>query len=201
MEKKKVESFLAYREIYQQSIDTTENIKSTEDQEKTEGNETKTEPVDEESQDTPTSEDGDIDQERAFQTETAKDGLIGILYIDRINLRVAIAEGTDKEALRYSVGHFENTVFPGEKGNACFTGHRSYAFGQYFNRLDEMQVGDRIKILTLDQILEYEVTESFVVEPEDTWVLDPTEEEIITLITCTPVRIATHRLIVRAKRV
>jgi sortase A len=150
-------------------------------------------------------ENQDLSQES--ETASAKnsvvieENLIGIMNIEKIDLSVAIAEGTTKEALRYSVGHFEDTSLPGEVGNACFVGHRSYAFGEYFNRLDELEIGDQIEILTAKDTLTYEVTESFVVEPEDIWVLKQTDEEIITLVTCTPVRIATHRLIIRAKRV
>lgn len=137
----------------------------------------------------------------AKNTVVLEKNLIGIMNINKIDLSVAIAQGTTKEALKYSVGHFEDTSLPGEDGNACFVGHRSYALGEYFNRLDELEIGDHIEILTATDTLEYEVTESFVVEPEEIWVLDQTDEEMITLVTCTPVRIATHRLIIRAKRI
>lgn len=192
-----MQSFLNDRENYQQDLASVDNLETTQtpDAEEKMGSTAKQDIAKENE----TGNDSESEQNKG--TTITEDGLIGILSIDRINLRVAIAEGTDKEALRYSVGHFTDTALPGEPGNACFTGHRSYAFGEYFNRLDEVAVGDRIQILTLDQTLEYEVTESFVVEPEETWVLDPTEEETITLITCTPVRIATHRLIIRAKRI
>lgn len=124
--------------------------------------------------------------------------LIGVLQIPKINLKVAIAEGVTRDALRYSVGHFEETALPGDYGNSSIIGHRNYVWGEYFNRLDELEIGDKIKIERADKTYTYYVTEKFVVEPEETWVLDQGDEYTLTLITCTPIRIATHRLIIKA---
>ncbi|MFT4145473.1 MAG: class D sortase [Mobilitalea sp.] len=124
--------------------------------------------------------------------------LIGVLQIPKINLKVAIAEGVTRDALRYSVGHFEKTALPGDYGNCSIIGHRNYVWGEYFNRLDEIEVGDKIKIVRADTTYTYYVTEKFVVEPEEIWVLDQGDESTLTLITCTPIRIATHRLIIKA---
>ncbi len=124
--------------------------------------------------------------------------LIGVLQIPKINLKVAIAEGVTRDALRYSVGHFEKTALPGGYGNCSIIGHRNYVWGEYFNRLDEVEIGDKIKIVRADKTYTYYVTEKFVVEPEETWVLDQNDEYTLTLITCTPIRIATHRLIIKA---
>ncbi len=122
---------------------------------------------------------------------------IGILRIPKIDLTVALGEGTDKETLKYSVGHFSKTVNPGEIGNFSVIGHRSYTYAEFFNRLDEIEKGDLIMVESEKQTYTYTVTEKFVVEPEDTWVLDSGDDAEITLITCTPIRIATHRLIVK----
>lgn len=125
------------------------------------------------------------------------DGLLGIMEIDKIDLSVTIAEGTDNKSITLSVGHFPQTAMAGEKGNFAVVGHRSYRYGAYFNRLDEVEAGDIIRVKTVDGQFEYEVDEIFVVEPEEVWVLDSTDEATITLVTCTPIRTATHRLIVK----
>lgn len=122
---------------------------------------------------------------------------ICLLRIPKIGLDAVVAEGIGDSVLRYAVGHFEETPMPGEAGNSCLSGHRSYAFGQFFNRLDELEIGDRLLVERNEQVYTYTVTEIFVVEPEETWVLDQTADAQITLITCTPIRIATHRLIVK----
>ena len=89
----------------------------------------------------------------------------------------------------------------GEIGNCVIAGHRNYSFGKYFNRLNEVEIGDNIYVDTKDATYKYEVYDIIVVEPDDLSVLDNTDEEIITLYTCTPVVIGTHRLVVKAKRV
>jgi sortase A len=124
---------------------------------------------------------------------------LGILIIPKINLNVAVAEGTDSETLKYAVGHFEGTAMPGEKGNFSVAGHRNYTYNQYFNRLDEIKKGDEIRIRTNKGEFAYEVFDTFVVEPTEVSVLDKSEDATITLVTCTPIRVATHRLIIKGR--
>lgn len=125
------------------------------------------------------------------------EGLIGILEIDKIDLSVTIAEGTANKDIMYSVGHFKNTAMPGQEGNFAVVGHRSYTYGQYFNRLDELEVNDEIIIRDRENVYTYVVDSKKVVEPSEVSVLEPTEgEKRITLVTCTPITTATHRLIV-----
>jgi sortase A len=131
----------------------------------------------------------------------SKTGTIGIISIPKIDVNVALSEGIDTDVLKYAVGHFTETPMPGEQGNACFAGHRSYTYNQYFNRLDELDVGDIITVTAKGGEFEYEVYESKVVEPEEISVLDNTKGAEITLVTCTPIRVATHRLIVKGKMV
>lgn len=123
--------------------------------------------------------------------------LIGILTIPKINLTVAIGEGTDEKTLLHAVGHFPETTGPGEVGNFAITGHRGHIFGPFFLRLDQVGVGDSILVKSGAKTHTYQVTETFVVEPQDSWVLNPTEQAQITLITCTPTWINTHRLVVK----
>ncbi len=122
-----------------------------------------------------------------------------IVAIPKIDLKVAMSEGVDMETLKYAVGHFKGTADPGQTGNCCIAGHRSYTYSQYFNRLDEVKTGDEITIQTKNGTYTYVVYSTMVVEPSQLEVLDPTKDPELTLITCTPVRVATHRLIVKAK--
>ncbi|WP_446897320.1 class D sortase [Clostridium sp. LBM24168] len=126
-------------------------------------------------------------------------GAVGLLIIPKINLKVAIGEGTDMDTLRYAVGHFKDTALPGHKGNFAMAGHRSYTYGQYFNRLDELKIGDEIIVETVKGKYKYKIYNTRVVLPEQVEVLNPTKDATMTLVTCTPVRIATHRLIVSAR--
>jgi len=130
-----------------------------------------------------------------------KTGTIGIISIPKIDVNVALSEGVDDEILKYAVGHFTGTPMPGEKGNSCIAGHRSYTYNEYFNRLDELEIGDIIIATTRDGEFKYEVYESKVVGPEEISVLDNSNGSEITLVTCTPIRVATHRLIIKGKMV
>lgn len=133
-------------------------------------------------------------------TPTAVEGgAIGILTIPKIDLKVAVGEGVDMGTLKYAVGHFEGTAMPGKKGNFCVAGHRSYTYSEYFNRLDEVNKGDEISIQTKTGTFNYKVYDKTVVTPDHTEVLNSTTDATMTLVTCTPIRVATHRLIIKAK--
>lgn len=134
-------------------------------------------------------------------TTYAKDvnGTIGILTIPRIDLKVALSEGVDMATLKYAAGHFSGTAMPGQKGNFCVAGHRSYTYNQAFNRLDEVKIGDEIIVKATNGQFKYKVNDIKVVEPTEVSVLNKTDDATITLVTCTPIRIATHRLIVKGK--
>jgi sortase A len=126
-------------------------------------------------------------------------GAIGIMKIPKIDLKVAVAEGIDDETLKYAVGHFDGTAMPGEKGNFSVAGHRSYTYSEYFNRLDELNIGDDIIVKTKNGEFTYKVYEKKVVEPTEISVLDKTKDATVTLVTCTPIRVATHRLIIKGR--
>ena len=96
----------------------------------------------------------------------SKTGTIGIISIPKIQLIVALSEGVEADILKYAVGHFKGTPMPGNKGNFCVAGHRSYTYNQYFNRLDELKIGDKIIVTTLAGEFQYEVYKSKVVKPE-----------------------------------
>lgn len=111
---------------------------------------------------------------------------IAILEIPKINLKVVVAEGIEDNIIRYAVGHFEETAMPGEDGNFALAGHRNFDTGEFFLKIDRLNQGDEMKVTTLDgSVYTYSVTNSFVVQPEDTYILEESEEPIITLVTCT----------------
>ena len=90
----------------------------------------------------------------------------------------------------------------GEEGNCVIAGHRNYNFGKFFNRLDEVEENDLIYIDSPTQTYTYVVKEIKVVEPTDVEILDPVEgKQQLTLYTCTPLYIATHRLVIIAERI
>lgn len=116
--------------------------------------------------------------------ESIQDDIIGILSIPSVNIKYAVCEGTDVDTLKKSLGHFEGTAYPGEVGNFAVAGHRNSSFDRYFNRLDEVVVGDKITITTREATYTYVVTDTFKVQKEEVDVLDPTDYSSITLVTC-----------------
>ena len=128
--------------------------------------------------------------------------MMGTLEIPSIELNLPILEGATEESLASAVGHLTGTPFIGQEGNASLAGHRGYSFGRLFNRLDELEKGDTILATTEEGPLQYEVTDVFLVKPEDVSVLEPfSKGSTITLITCHPIRNPTHRIIVQAELV
>lgn len=128
--------------------------------------------------------------------------MTGVLIIEKINLKMIIMDGVDEETLRVAAGRMPGTGKFDEIGNVVLAGHRSYTFGKYFNRLDELEPGDRIVVQTKDKKLEYEVYRKHVIEPDDLSILEQSEtEKILTLFTCHPVVIANKRLVVHARQI
>jgi len=128
--------------------------------------------------------------------------MTGVLIIEKINLKMIIMDGVDEETLRVAAGRMTETGNFDEIGNVVLAGHRNYTFGKYFNRLDELEPGDKIIVQTKDKKLEYEVYDKFIIEPTDLSILKQSKtEKILTLFTCHPVAIATHRLVVQAKQI
>lgn len=128
--------------------------------------------------------------------------VIGLMAIPKIDVEILLVEGVSDQALQYAAGHMPGTALPGEVGNCSIAGHRSYTFGKYFNRLDELEPGDEIRITYGTQEYIYEVYETFLVLPTEVTVTEPQgNESVVTLITCHPVINPTHRLIVRGKLV
>lgn len=127
----------------------------------------------------------------------ASQSLVGKLEVPRLRLSVMIREGTEPATLRRAVGHIPGTALPGEDGNAAVTGHRD----TFFRSLKDAEKGDRIIVTTPNGEFDYVVRETRIVAPTDVWVLDPTPQPTLTLLTCYPfyyVSSAPDRYIVRA---
>lgn len=126
--------------------------------------------------------------------------VIGVIKIDKIKVRAPIVEGVTAGDLRVGIGHIPGTAGLGAAGNCVLAGHRSYTFGKFFNRLDELKTGDSISIITKNGVYKYKVFEKLVVKPQNVSVLKGNKKDsIISLITCTPIYIASHRLVVKAR--
>jgi sortase A len=126
--------------------------------------------------------------------------VLGIIQIKKIKVKAPIVEGVKSYNLSRAVGHIPGTSAIGQPGNCVLAGHRSYTFGKFFNRLDELVAGDEIIITTKKEDLTYKVSKISVVTPDDVSVLKgDSGENIITLVTCTPIYVASHRLIVNAE--
>lgn len=134
--------------------------------------------------------------------QASKQKVLGIIQISKIKVKAPIVEGVRSSNLKAGVGHIPGTAALGQTGNSALAGHRSYTFGKFFNRLDELAEGDEIIITTKKEELKYKVYKILVVTPDDVSVLKGSKDDnIITLITCTPIYVASHRLIVHARLV
>ena len=122
---------------------------------------------------------------------------IGRIEIPRLGVNAVVRAGSDARTLRLAVGHIPGTSLPGEPGNSGFAAHRD----TFFRRLGEIRPGDEVRIVTPEGTFRYEVEGTKVVQPSDVWVLDPTEQPALTLVTCYPfsyVGSAPQRFVVRA---
>ena len=132
------------------------------------------------------------------------DGVMGYVEIPKINVYVPIYHGTDEEVLKKGAGHLEATALPigGNYTHSVISAHRGLPSAELFTRLDEMEKGDLFYIHVLDEVLAYEVDQIEVIEPQDLEFLTPVEgRDLVTLLTCTPYAVNTHRLLVRGSRV
>ena len=124
---------------------------------------------------------------------------LAVLRIPKIRLEVAVLPGTDDFTLDRAVGHIDDTALPGTDGNSGIAGHRD----GFFRGLKDIVPGDAIELETLKGKEMYRVERTWVVNPEDVSVLDPTPVRSLTLVTCYPfyfVGAAPQRFIVRAVR-
>jgi sortase A len=125
---------------------------------------------------------------------------IGTIKIPRIGVDKIFVEGTGREDLKKGPGHYPGTPLPGQVGNAAIAGHRT-TYGQPFFNLDQLDPGDEIVTTSVVGTYTYAVTDTLVVHPEDTYVVDNTPDAQLTLTTCNPKFSARERLVIKAKLV
>lgn len=130
-------------------------------------------------------------------------GVMGTIRIPKISVRLPIYHGTSESALASGAGHLYGSSLPvgGRNTHAVLTGHRGLVEAAMFTRLDEMRVGDYFYIEVMGRTLGYQVDRITVIEPNDTSQLKIVPgEDRVTLMTCTPYGVNTHRLLVSATR-
>ncbi len=131
-------------------------------------------------------------------------GVMGYLVIPKLGETITIKHGTTEAVLQEHVGHVVNTSFPvgGRSTHAALSGHRGLPTASLFTDLDQLVVGDHFYIRVLDQTLAYRVDQILTVLPQETEHLAIEEgKDYVTLITCTPYGVNSHRLLVRGTRV
>lgn len=125
---------------------------------------------------------------------------IGEIRVDRIGLKTVITQGESDAILDLGAGHLADTPWLGQPGNVVLAGHRDTVF----RPLEGIRVGDVIEVTGRAAVTRYAVTSTKIVEPTDISVLDASETNTLTLITCFPfvyVGHAPHRFIVRATEI
>ncbi len=108
-----------------------------------------------------------------------------VIEIPDLNIKAPVLEGTDSKTLSIATGHFTDTGDIG-KGNYCIAGHSSIIYDEYFNNLKNIQLGYNVNLYDKNKnCYVYVVTETFIVEPNETWILKDFGDNRVTLVTCT----------------
>lgn len=132
------------------------------------------------------------------------DGMMAVVRIPSIQVTLPIYHGTEEGTLQTAVGHYEGSSLPigGDSTHAILTGHRGLPSARLFTDLDRLEKGDVFYIKVLGEILEYQVDQIQTVLPSELDSLSITPgEDYVTLVTCTPYGINSHRLLVRGTRI
>lgn len=131
-------------------------------------------------------------------------GMMGYISIERIDVNLPIYHGTSNKVLSKGVGHIEGTSLPigGIGTHSVLSAHRGLPSSKLFTDLDEVEVGDIFTITVLNKQLTYEIDKIVIVDPDEVENLEIEEDkDYVTLVTCTPYGINTHRLLVRGRRI
>ena len=131
-------------------------------------------------------------------------GIMGYITIEKIGVELPIYHGTSDAVLQVAAGHLESTSLPvgGASTHAVMSAHRGLPSAKLYTNLDQLEVGDTFTITVLDRTFTYEVDNISIILPTETDSLKVSEgKDYITLMTCTPYGINTHRLLVRGRRI
>ncbi|MCI9659564.1 MAG: class C sortase [Lachnospiraceae bacterium] len=139
----------------------------------------------------------------------SKDGVMGYLSIPKINLRLSVYHGTSEEVLQTGIGHLNGTKLPigGESTHSVLAAHRGLPSARLFTDIDQLEPGDLFYLHILDETFAYQVDQILpMVDKDDMETLQEalqiTEgEDYVTLFTCTPYGVNSHRLLVRGTRI
>lgn len=134
----------------------------------------------------------------------SSDGVIGYIDVPKINVYLPIYHGTSLDILARGAGHLEHSSLPigGKSTHSVISAHSAFPGETFFDYLTDLEEGDEFYIHVLDRTLKYEVDKISVVLPDDTAGLQIVDgEDYVTLVTCTPYSVNTHRLLVRGTRV
>ena len=140
----------------------------------------------------------------AYAQQLTVGGVMAYVDIPKINVYLPVQHGTDADTLEKSVGHVVGTSLPvgGSSTHAVLSAHSGMASSKLFSDIDQLAVGDMFYIHVLGEVLAYKVDAIHTVLPTDTSLLQIADgKDLVTLVTCTPFGINTHRLLVRGRRV
>ncbi len=142
--------------------------------------------------------------EYAEQLRGGADGLMARIRIPVIDVDLPIYHGTSDAVLENGVGHLEGTSLPvgGASTHSVLTAHRGLATAELFSHLDRVEIDDTFTVEVFGEVVSYRVIETKVVEPDDTESLVPRlGEDLVTLVTCTPLGVNSHRILVTGERI
>ncbi len=131
------------------------------------------------------------------------EGVMARIKIPAIGVDLPVFHGTSEAVLERGVGHLEGTALPvgGDSTHSVLTGHRGLATSELFTHLDRVADGDTFTIEVFGEVVTYRVVETLVVEPDDTQsLLIQPGRDLLTLVTCTPLGINSHRILVTGER-
>ena len=140
----------------------------------------------------------------AYDEQLTVGGVMCYVDIPKINVYLPVQHGTDADTLEKSVGHVVGTSLPvgGNSTHAVLSAHSGMASSKLFSDIDQLAADDMFYIHVLDEVLAYKVDAIHTVLPTDTSLLQIEDgKDYVTLVTCTPFCINTHRLLVRGHRV
>ena len=149
-------------------------------------------------------ESSERDDEYMSALNLTGDGMMGYVRIPKINVNLPLFHTVDEEVLETAVGHLEGSSLPvgGEDTHSVLSAHRGLPSATLFTDLDKLEEGDHFLLCILDDMLCYQVDKITVVEPDDTEALmADQDQDLATLLTCTPYGGNSHRLLVRGHRV
>lgn len=136
--------------------------------------------------------------------DVSGNGMMGYITIDKIGVEIPIYHGTSSSVLNVAVGHLNGTSLPvgGISTHSVLSAHSGLPSAKLFTNLNRLELGDTFVITIMDRKLTYQIDNIVIVKPDDVSNLEIEEgSDYVTLITCTPYGINTHRLLVRGSRI